>query len=259
MRSCTAGAGASPSPSAPGSTPATSGSKSKTSAAPGTPGPATLAGLTALTSSTRSSAPATGASTVTRPAAWCGAGWPCGHHGDRRDPVDRRTRPRRKSVPGLIDDRPGNAFAWDELRRSLRGDVARGERHHVPLAAEAVACGRQRLSAGALVQRHAVVRDLLDPARSLDHAEGPGEGVGRPGLGRAGDRRPGRGARPGAGRRAALGVLAVGVDDLPVGLGQDIADGGLLHDHDGRAHRREAHPATAWLRPGGVAGLWRGT
>src|ERR1700733_384476 len=133
------------------------------------------------------------------------------------------------------------------LLRSPAGDVAGGQLDHVPQAPHAVTGRRERLRALVGVQGVAVVGDLLGAVRRADGAERAGQGIGRQGLRGDGDRGPGRGARPGAGRRAALLVVPVGVDHLAVGLGEHISEIRLLDDQHGRPRRVQRHA-------GGLAG-----
>src|SRR6266567_8541241 len=129
---------------------------------------------------------------------------------------------------------------WNLRRGRSAGatdDVALGHLDHVPHAADAVALGGQRLRALEGVQRAAVVGDLLGAVRGRDGAERAQPGVGRARQRLARHRLPDLRAGTGAGRRAALAVLVVRVDDLSVGQGEHPADGGLLNVQHGRARR----------------------
>src|SRR5947209_9455279 len=139
--------------------------------------------------------------------------------------VTERSRAVRPPGPGTLEP-SGSA-----------DDVARRQLDDVPGAAHAVAGGGQCLGALVHVQRQAVVRDLRHAA-VRDRAQRAQAGVGRAYrrlLARHRD--PGVSAGAGARRRAALGVLVVGVENLPVAHGEDIANGGLLHMQHGRARR----------------------
>src|SRR5580658_10176725 len=146
---------------------------------------------------------------------------------------------------------PGNAGAFS----NSGADIARRELDHVPFAAVALRCQRLRALVG--VQRVAVVRDLRGAVGIGDRAERARQGVRRAGQRLARDGEPDRSAGTGAGRLAALGVLAVGVDDLPVSLGEHIAEVGLLHDQHGRPRRRQAQRRAGRLAGRGGRGRSR--
>src|SRR5579863_4322261 len=99
------------------------------------------------------------------------------------------------------------------------GEIGRGERNDAPQSGFGVR--RQRKRTLERIERITAIRHLLGAIRPRDQAERSWEVLTERRLRHSGDRDPYLGARPGTGRRPALGVMGVGVDHLSVGLGED--------------------------------------